>query len=394
MFIKIICIAILLEFSLSDDAPTLPMIKDSKYGDDVCSYTQNNHKYVKHCKEGKFCDNVHIDTLDQGSIGKFFEESNIEICQELPNISSLYTYNEESCTSDFECESGYKCIGNVCSVQCNTGFFYSSNGCMVNSLKGTDGVCIEITERRGESPDYKYSPKEANKVCGKLIFADVPNDNKRGIYYVNKYEYVYKGGVDDGEYVMNKYLCKSGFALYFYKDGKSEDPKDDSTTGYFNTMYLRCVTPISISIGRNGECLINYKINENGETLRYNVDKLSSLANVPSTVHDEIDAYCNGNTAKYIKLQSEKYREYYTTMTEEERKTCGDLDQSNKYTCKNNELIKSWFFYNNPERYSAYNDRKKIRKVVDYLIQKTYPCYSLSQFLSIKFFYLLFLLLF
>ena len=97
---------------------------------------------------------------------------------------------------------------------------------------------------------------------------------------------------------------------------------------------------------------------------------------------------------KYIQLKYEKYREYYTSMTEEERKTCGDLDGTNKYTCENNKLIRSWYFYNHPDKYSAYNDRKKIRKIVDYLIQIEYPCYSLSRFLSIKFIYLLFLLLF
>ena len=48
------------------------------------------------------------------------------------------------------------------------------------------------------------------------------------------------------------------------------EPKDKDAISN-NQMYLRCVTPISVN--RKGECSINYKIGENGETLRYNVEK-------------------------------------------------------------------------------------------------------------------------
>ena len=399
MFIKIICIVALLEFSLSDnDPPTLPMKKDSNYGDDVCSYTKNEHKYVKHCEKGQFCDNLSIDELDSPLIGRFFEETNIQICQDLPNITSLYTFSEKSCQNDFECESTYKCIGNICSQKCSANEFLSHYGCFPNSYKGTAGVCFEMKIfKNEENPSYSYSPAEPNKICGKLTFEDDPNDNKKGIYYINKREYVYNGEVEDGEYVENKELCKSGFALYFFKDGKTEDPKDRTAVGN-NQMHLRCVTPRSISKSKDGECFINYKINENGEILRYNVQKLYSLTSSHFEFNVIHDFYFNDEEfyfyAKYIKLKSEKYREYYTSMSEEERKTCENLDTSNKYSCENNELIKTWYFYKYPQKYSAYNDRKKIRKVVDFLIQKEYPCYSLSQFLSIKFIYLLFLLLF
>lgn len=396
MFIKIIYIVALLKITLSEDEEALPkmspMKKNSKYGDDVCSYTLNNHKYVRHCEKGKFCADQTIDTLEEDPRGEFFEESKIEICQDLPSITPLYKYSESSCTTDFECENDYQCIDGVCTEKCDTGEFYSSYGCKDNSYKGSDGICKETTIKKDESIPDKFSSYDPNKECGKYILADNPNDNKKGIYYINKYEYVYEGEVEDGEYVQNKKYCKSGFALYFFKDGKSKDPRDSNAVGY-NTMYLRCVTPISVNKISNNECVINYKINENAEIFRYNVKQLNTLSN-DNTKYTEINSFCNGNNAKYIKIKYEKYREYYTKMTEEERKTCGDLDVSNQYTCENNELIKSWYFYKNPEKFSAYNDRKKISKVVDYLIQKDYPCYSLSKILSIKFFYLLFLFLF
>ena len=406
MFIKIICIFALLEFSLSEyDAKYLPMNKHSKYGEDVCSYTDDEQVYVKLCEKGKFCDGLStISTLDY-SRGKYDRSSNLEICQELPNVTDFYKYKGK-CENDFECGIGYECIGNECSYKCNSNYFYYNykdytgvlnQGCQDNSLKGTDGICYEETRKKNAATEYKYSSPQPNKICGKLTFLDDPDDtNKKGIYYINKYEYVYKGEVDDGEYVTNKELCKSGFALYFYKDGKSKDPRDP-TAGDYNQMHLMCVTPISINSEITevtspspsytiNHCTINYKIND-GETLRYNTEQLNSIIS-------PIDDYCTSDDRLYTKLKYEKYREFYTKITEEERETCGDLDNNNKYTCENNELIRSWYFYKNPKHYAMYNDRKKIGKVIDYYIQKSIPCYSLSQILSIKFIYLLFLLLF
>lgn len=392
MIFKIICIVALLEFSLSEyDVETLPMDKDSKYGDDVCSYTDHNQTYVKPCEKGKFCDSSNtLPTLDY-SRGKYLSTSQIEICQDIPNVTAFYSY-KESCTNDFECEGDYKCIGNICSYECDSNEFfyknpYGNSFCMPNSDKGTDGICYEEKREKNAVPTIKYSSPVPNKICGKLAFLDDPNDNMKGIYYVSTYEYVYKGEVEDGEYVTDEELCKSGFALYFYKDGKSRDPKDISAIGT-NSMHLRCVTPISIissvSSGTINECSINYKIND-GEILRYNVKQFASI---PSKISD----YCKSNDRLYIKLKHEKYREFYKNITEDERKTCGDLDYTNQYTCENNELIKSWYYYKNPKDYTTYNNRKEIEKVIDYKIQKKYPCYSLSKYIGLNLIYLLFLL--
>ena len=421
MYIKIICIFVLYGFSLSEeyDAKMVPMKKESKYGNDVCSYTDDKQKYVKICEKGKFCDTSSIiETLDY-SRGKYEDESSLEICQELPN-ATLFSNYKESCVNDFECEQNYKCIGNTCSYKCNNAneFYYisydGSNGCISNSDKGTDGVCYEETRKKGlyYAETQKYSPPVANKICGKLSFIDDLNDDKKGIYYVGKSEYVYEGEVEDGEYVTDEKLCKSGFALFFFKGGN--DPKEDSASGT-NQMFLRCVTPISItskitetppsSPSSPGDpsvpaavtvddCSINYKINEDGEILRYNIHKLdtSKIAAI-YLGHNIVEDYCKSDDKLYIKLKHEKYREFYTNLTEEERKTCGDLDYANQYSCENNELIRSWYFYKHPKDFATYNDRKKIGKVIDYKIQKKYPCYSLSQFLIINYIYLLFLLL-
>ena len=399
MIFKIICIVALLEFSLSEyDVIMLPMDKDSKYGDDVCSYTDNKQKYVKSCEKGKFCDVSNTLTTIDYLKNNYYDTSNLEICQDTPNVTAFYSY-KESCTNDFECEGDYKCIENKCSYECNTNEFYykpydtssSSSSCKPNSDKGTDGICYEETRTKNAVPIIKYSSPVPNKICGKLTFADDPNDNMKGIYYVTKYEYVYKGEVEDGDYVTDEELCKSGFALYFFKDGKSKDPKDSSAIGS-NSMYLRCVTPISIISkisSSQDKCSINYKIND-GEILRYNIEQLSAFP----AKKLKISNYCVSNDRLYIKLKHEKYREYYTNIKEEERKTCGDLDYTNQYTCENNELIKSWYYYKNPKDYTTYNNRKKIENVINYNIQTEYPCYSLSQFIGLNLIYLLFLLLF
>lgn len=76
MIFKIICIVALLEFSLSEyDVIMLPMDKDSKYGDDVCSYTGQKQKYVKPCEKGKFCDGSNtLPTFDY-SRGNYLDTS-------------------------------------------------------------------------------------------------------------------------------------------------------------------------------------------------------------------------------------------------------------------------------------------------------------------------------
>ena len=396
MFIKIICIIALLEFSsLSEyDAKFLPMDKDSKYGDDVCHYMDNERIYVKPCEKGKFCDVNRINTIDYAR-GKDIEKNgHFGICRELPKVSKIFTLNEKGCSNDFECERSYKCIDNVCREKCGSLQFLAYDRCRSDTEKGSDSeICYEVTTTLEE----KYSPPNGNKECAKIVsFTDVPSGG--GLYYVNKKAFAFPGEVEDGEYVTDEKFCKSGFALYFFKDGKTEDPKEAGG----NTMYLRCVIPLYIysdyveaNTPHFTECLINYKIKEDGEILRYDIRQLNglSLANGLSPITDYCDDR-NKYNREFIKLRSEKYREFYTTISEEERKTCGDLDNANKYTCENNELIKLWYIYKETEDYLNYNDRKKIGKVLDFNIQIKYPCYSLSKFLSIKFIYLLFLLLF
>ena len=376
-FILFVCLIIV---SKSDKDYYLPMEKKSKYGDDVCRYYDDDHYYVRACEKGKYC------ARSLSSI------SYLEVCHDLPNPSLLSNLNDGKCTTTFECEAGLLCNGNTCTKCPSSNSVrvgeYSSYNCIPDSAKGT-GFCEQVTLGALNVETHKYSFPESYKKCGKLTITEYPNtasDTYTGIYYVSLNEYTYIGTVPDGEYVSDMKLCESGFALAFYYGGLFDDPKSNSATvSISNHDYLRCVTPISINEAKTSRCSINYKIKD-GEPLNYNVDRVSNAWNYAG----EMQNLCN---YEYIKIKSDNFRDYSKSISEEERKTCGDLDGENKYTCENNDLIKSWYFYKNPEKYILYNGREKLGKVLDYLIQKDYPSYSFSKFLNIKIIFLLLLFL-
>lgn len=378
MIKHIIIFVYLFSISLSEKDMFIPMDKESKYGKDVCKYRDDdNYYHVRACEKGKFC----------ASLSPMGTYSYLDICLDIPEIKTLSNLKENKCSTTFECEAGLTCIGSSCRA-CSSGtnvFDYGSYGdyhCKATTEEGS-GYCYSKTYNADNSYNEKYGSPENYKKCGKLTIGEVPGASNAGLYEKKLIEYDYIGTVKDGEYVEDMELCESGYGLYFYYGGKFDNPKPGSR----NEMYLRCVTPLGIhKINTDSSsCSINYKINDD-EIMNYNVERLM----VGTHEHDKMLEYCS---KPFIKLMSEKFREYSKTITEDERKTCGDLESSNQYTCENNQLIKLWFAYKNPEKYLHYNDRKHLEKVFDYIIQKSYPSYSFSQFLSLKFLFLLMFIL-
>ena len=369
--IKYILIFIgLLAISLSEQDMYTSMEKKSKYGDDVCHYRdKDGFHYVRACEKGKSCQ---ISLSSTSFLG---------ICYDYPQIKTLSNLKEKDCTTTFECESGLTCEGTSCRKCFSTGLDYGeypSYSCAVNTENQGSGYCMLKTYDTSNIPTTKHGAPEQYKKCGKLTIAQVPGAGNAGRYEIVKDEYDYIGTVKDGEYVSKMELCESGFALYFYYGGKF----DDTVGG--NQMYLRCVTPLEIHQVNtdSSTCSINYKIGE-GDILNYNVEQLNGRPE-----YTKMDDLCSQS---YIKVRSEKFREYSKSISEEERKTCGDLDKLNKYTCENNGLIKSWFSYKNPKIYLLYNERKGLEKVFDFLIEQDYPSYSTSKYISIGFISLLLL---
>lgn len=369
--------------SLSENDKYIPMDKESKYGDDVCAYRDKDGYYnVKPCEKGKYCSDFTPST------------SYLEICQDIPEIKTLSNLKENKCSTSLECESGLTCVGTSCRRCTSTGNNfdigeYGSYDCKPDTEQG-NGYCESTTLDQNNIPTTKYSAPEQYKTCGKLTIEEYPGTTDAGVYYVKLDQYDYIGTVQDGEYVSKMELCESGFALYFYYGGKLKDPKPTSSlSSKNNEMYLRCVTPLAIHDINTGKCSINYKIKDE-ETLNYNIQQLTSVSDI--SYYNIMKELCNGEYNN-IKTMSEKFREYSKSIAEDERKTCGNLEGIDKYTCQNNGLIKSWYGYKNPEIYIHYNERKHLEKVFSYLIQKKYPSYSLSQFLSFTILSLLFLIL-
>ena len=365
-----IFITFLVSFSISDKNRYLPMDKDSKYGEDVCRYYDNDgHFYVKPCEKGKYC------ASDFNS--QITDYSYLEICQDLPKYAH-YLNLDDKCTSTFECGYGLKCIGTSCTGDCGPDEFIrhtSSNSytCENKVNKGSGGYCSQITFDNTGIQITKYSPAEKDKRCGKLTITEYTQTGLRGFYYISSDDYTNLGSVEDGQYVSDMKLCESGYALRFYYDGEFEDPKPSGASGS-NTRYYKCVTPISISDLdiNSGTCTINYKIGDK--------EYIYSLARSgDSNVLNQYNDFC---LEKYINIKSDRYREFYKNINAD-RNTCEDMDGINKYTCENRELIKTWYFYKNPENYIIYNGREKLEKVLDYLIQTSYPTYySFGRFLN------------
>ena len=354
------------------------MNKDSKYGEDVCRYYDDGYYYVKPCEKGKYC-------VDPSST----PNSYLYICQDLPKIKHLSRF-QESCKTSYECEGNLKCSDTCTYNSCNLlnefiaydpdneAYFCPAKADQYTS----EGYCYSQTyDSINDNFRKTYSPipSDKNKICGKLTFDEIGGTN-RGVFYVKSNEYAYKGTVQDGEYVDDMDLCQSGYALYFYYGGKSEDPRAVGAS-YPNQKYLRCVTPISVE-NSNGVCSVYYSLG--GEEFVYKIGSYST--------NQIYSKYCN---QEFINIKSERIREYNQNITNEERDTCGDLEGKNKYTCENRELIKSWYFYQNPEQYILYNGREKLEKVLDHLIQMEYPSYySISHFLNIQILLLILFLLF
>ena len=357
----LIILSFLLTFIISDKNIYLPMNKDSKYGEDICRYHDDGYFYVKPCEKGKYC-------ADTSSSSYTY----LQTCYDIPKVkpTSIFT---ESCKNSFECYDNLECISEKCTKFCPTGEFLTGEGsCKGDALLVEGKYCYlnKYDSSTGVRTSRTYSPAEKNKKCGKYNLGQLPGTSNIGRYTIISEEFVYKGTVQDGEYVKEMEFCESGYALYFYPNGKNQDPSGIIGT---NDIYLRCITPISVET----DCSILYQLD--GEEFVYN---LNQIMTTPAQSNKIYNAFCE---QEYIKIKSERYREFYKNITDEERNTCGELDGKNKYTCENRELIKSWYFYSHPEQYILYNGREKLEKVLDYLIQMEYPSYySSSQFLNIQ----------
>ena len=371
-----------------------PMGKDSKLGEHICRYTEylEDHKsktYVKPCEEGKYCVQSNIEMV--GSISS----ENYHVCKNFTNQYQIKV-NDESCASDFECDSGLTCKSNKCTNEdCNTNqkpykTYTGAWSCKNNDLPNqnfyyycydfgstTSGSCPS-SSRFSDDPDYL-------KLKGIINLEEyTPPEDKGKVYRIKSKESSYIGSVEDGTFVTDYTTCKSGYALYFYPDKSLNDPYTGTSSP--NLMYLMCVTLKSYDSSKK---VYIYNINGDEDKI-YNANKIDSTLGITSPTLD----------ANYlIKLELfKKYAEAFNNNLEECEKT---ENYNNPTTCNVDEVTKWYYFYdynnvNNRLDYYLfyYADEEKYRDVIRHLIQKAYPFYQSSQFLNIKYLIsLLFLLL-
>ena len=366
-----------------------PMKKESKYGEDICRYREIKDSqiiyYVRACEKGKYCEDLGNEGINSG----------FSICQDLPTRETgISTLNGE-CSSDFDCENDLECVSKKCTytgTACSTGQApYKPEGTSSYrcSKLAPEGYC-EVREYSTDSSSYTSSfgsPQSKYQKCGLYTFHPAGSN----VYKLKDTKYVYIGSVDNGEYVKTPTLCKTGFALPFYPNNNLEDPSTPNS----NKMYFKCVTPISIDkLDPKSSCVIYYKEKDDDtEIKKYNYEQLGS-ENLDSTVttnvfYSNVCSYSN----KKLQISLQKLKEYSNTIKDEERDKCGNLE-NDKNSCDNNELIKMWYFYENPEDYILYNEREDLEPLLNYFIQTEYHSYEFTRLININYFIILLFLLF
>ena len=350
---------------------------------DICSYTYDNFKYVKPCQANYMCQTVGGDS------------HSIETCRQVYKTVKIYG---ETCSGDIECDSRLKCEGSKC-INTNDGGAYdiedrisddhvykcnsnrkshiNSAGNVVCSLSsdsiftGMDGLCYKY-----DTTVLKSIPHTFNKVCGENTLAE-------NGHYISQTSMNSIGYLADGTYVSDARACQSGFALYLYRSKTLVKP----ATNEDQNMYLVCVTLKEISFDNNGKPIYKYSLN--GEEHSYKVSQIPS-GNIPSGY--------NFPSNSLLMTKLELFKQF---VDKAKGVTCKENEgyDDEQFTCKNDELRRLWYFYENVDEYLLYKNQDAI---VDYLIQQVYPEYSpryaepqqeASSYLSVKFISLLILLL-
>ena len=394
-----------------------PMTKRTiDFGENICYYKeygsgsnqQSIIEYVKPCPQGKFC----YDT--ESSVAHGNSEHDLHTCEIYAPSRKVFG---ASCETNFECNIDYdnspsyifECSSNkVCALKSTSDYTstYKVEDSLSNliiyhcpsnkyplSLSYSDSIsCTDLptdVQESNFSGKHKFTISSAStstsyyaggkpyQVPGLLHFKDITNSNVD--YVVDNIDYSDIGTVEDGNFVSNTLACKSGFALYFFGNGKLT-----KTTGIASptpaNMYLYCVTLKEYISPKE----VVYSISGGDEKV-YNLAQISE--NEGSTL-----GVTNLQFEQNLLTKLEMFKNYREKLDIE--KCRGEYEQyySEPFTCKNNELRKWWYFYHYPDEYLVYKDEPL---VMDYLVQQAFPEYASesSGFLAFKYIIYLFILL-
>jgi hypothetical protein len=328
-----------------------------KLNDKICKYKYADIEYVKMCKEGKYCKSIKDD---------------LSMCVDIPKQIKKKVLGE-TCSSDEECEENLHC-DNKCTLTCpNSQKIYKKAdkkyGCKDNDMP--DGLFYyeefdnNFISKSGGIP--KSYDKDYGKVGGIISYIK-DNDN---IYHITKKENAFIGTVKEGEYVDDPLACQSGYALPFFLDGTLTDPRKSSLPpSTHNDPYKKCVVVNEVGYDQNGACHVNYDDNK--------------------IYYDAPD--CDESLMIRLKL----FKKYTEKFTKEKQESCAsDKENYNEpETCNDDETRKWRYFYDNFEYYILFYEKEdEVNDVVNYLIQDEYHAYQSSNFLKLKYLFLLLSLL-
>ena len=359
--------------------------------EDICSYQISNSDimYVEPCEKNYLCDTI---LSQSGSTG-----TSVGICRK--NLVAETPYGA-SCKADGDCESGLnlKCDNNICVLTENVNaievldidsstskHYYCPNKNLFALNTVASGSPLYICKKIEDDANMKglcsLAGKEAYpdymKVCGEIELDDDSNA-------VTKIKMDSIGSVSDGKFVKNLLACKSGFALNFYSDGNT-----DSGT---NIYYLKCVQYNGIEYKKGGTCKIKYILDK--KNYYYDVDKVDAALIGGSGSGNKL-TFCN--SFKFINAKLDLFNQYVNKVTQLGNECSNIKYYDEPFTCKNDELRKLYYFFNNIEEYMLYKNEDEI---TEFILQKVYPSYGVkyskddaSKYLSNKFICLLILLL-
>ena len=356
---------------------------------DMCSYVGDNpvFEYVKPCPKNYFCDQVES------------SDHYIGVCKQY--FSTVKTLGD-SCTADIECDSNLKCSSSECTIDTTPStitaysvsdsvsgdhYYYCQEGSVPTPTGDPDAYeCILKTNAMNGQKcfdldnSYTIAPS-FNKLCGKQVVNNEANPKN----YVHKStEMSVIGSADPEEFVQDERACKSGYALYFYGNKKTEKESDVTST-----PYKMCVNIKGVETKSNGDCdSFKYSLKGEGE-YSYVISQL------PSDIKDLYDnSHCSNLMTKL-----ELFKKFIEKKNSLEECTYDKKYLNEQFTCGKDELRELWGYYNNPEIYLLYRNEPAI---VEHLIQESYPDYNphytepqteSSGFIGIKFISLLILLL-
>jgi len=346
--------------------------------EDICSYQKstNDFKYVEPCEKDYACEETAL--LVSGTIG---------ICRKNNQVQTPFG---SACEEDTDCNSDYTdliCQNKICVIDENKEAIYIDNTycCPNNKLFPlSDGngnyICTKIegneeTKKLCKSGSTPQAYPDYMKVCGEIELDADNNDYKKTS--INSI-----GSVSDGKFVEVLLACKSGFALNFYSDGETTS---STSTG----IYQKCVQYNGIEYKKGGTCKIKYILDK--KNYYYDVDKVDAALIGGSGKL----TFCN--SFKFINAKLDLFNQYVNKVTQLGNECSNIKYYDEPFTCKNDELRKLYYFFNNIEEYMLYKNEDEI---TEFILQQTYPSYGVkyskddaSKYLSNKFICLLILLL-